>query len=67
VIRITQILYESTVLDEKSGFFIKRCMRATIRLPVHLLAGLALLIAASAAFHAIAGAAIGPGARLAAI
>ena len=42
-------------------------MRATIRLPLHLLAGMALLILATAAFHTIAGAAIGPGARLAAL
>jgi membrane-associated phospholipid phosphatase len=41
-------------------------MRETIRLPLHLIAGLALLIAAAAAFQAIAGAAVGPGARLAA-
>ncbi|WP_082591307.1 phosphatase PAP2 family protein [Duganella sp. Root198D2] len=41
-------------------------MRDTIRLPLHLVAGLALLIVASAVFHAIAGAAVGPGARLAA-
>lgn len=42
-------------------------MRATIRLPLHLLAGLALLMAAAAAFQAIAGAAIGPGARWSAL
>jgi membrane-associated phospholipid phosphatase len=42
-------------------------MRDTIRLPLHLLAGLALLIAAVAAFQAIAGAALGPGARMAAL
>ncbi len=42
-------------------------MRDTIRLPLHLLAGLALLILATAAFQAIAGAALGPGARLAAL
>ena len=42
-------------------------MRATIRLPLHLLAGLVLLMVATAAFQAIAGAAIGPGARLAAL
>lgn len=40
-------------------------MRDTIRLPLHLVAGLALLIAAAAAFEAIASAALGPGARLA--
>jgi len=42
-------------------------MRDTIRLPLQLLAGLALLIGAAAAFEAIAGAALGPGARLAAL
>jgi membrane-associated phospholipid phosphatase len=42
-------------------------MRDTIRLPLHLLAGLVLLIAAAAAFQAIAGAALGPGASLAAL
>jgi len=42
-------------------------MRDTIRLPLHLVAGLALLIVAVAAFDAIAGAAVGPGARLAAL
>jgi membrane-associated phospholipid phosphatase len=42
-------------------------MRDTIRLPLHLVAGLALLIAAAAAFQAIASAALGPGARLAAL
>ncbi len=42
-------------------------MRDTIRLPLHLVAGLALLIVAAAVFDAIAGAAVGPGARLAAL
>lgn len=42
-------------------------MRDSIRLPLHLLAGFALLILAAAAFHAIAGAALGPGARLASL
>ncbi|SFF82559.1 undecaprenyl-diphosphatase [Duganella sp. CF458] len=42
-------------------------MRDTIRLPLHLVAGLALLIVAAAVFQAIAGAAVGPGARLAAL
>jgi len=42
-------------------------MRDTIRLPLHLVAGLALLILAAAAFGAIANAALGPGARLAAL
>lgn len=42
-------------------------MKAIFRLPLHLLAGLLLLGAASFAFHAIAGAALGPGARLAAL
>lgn len=42
-------------------------MKDSLRLPLHLLAGLVLLIMAAAAFHAIAGAALGPGARLAAI
>ncbi|MTW09280.1 phosphatase PAP2 family protein [Pseudoduganella eburnea] len=42
-------------------------MRDTIRLPLHLVAGLALLIAAAAAFQAVASAALGPGARLAAL
>lgn len=41
-------------------------MRDTIRLPLHLVAGLALLIMAAAMFETIAGAAVGPGARLAA-
>ncbi|KQZ30397.1 phosphatase PAP2 family protein [Duganella sp. Root1480D1] len=41
-------------------------MRDTIRLPLHLVAGLVLLIMAAAVFDAIAGAAVGPGARLAA-
>lgn len=41
-------------------------MRDTIRLPLHLVAGLALLIMAAAMFDTIAGAAVGPGARLAA-
>lgn len=40
-------------------------MRDSIRLPLHLLAGLVLLILAAAAFQTIAGAALGPGARLA--
>ncbi|MGW8391495.1 phosphatase PAP2 family protein [Pseudoduganella sp. HUAS MS19] len=42
-------------------------MRDTIRLPLHLVAGLTLLIVAAAVFHAIAGAAVGPGARLSAL
>ncbi len=42
-------------------------MRDTIRLPLHLVAGLVLLIVAAAVFNAIAGAAVGPGARLAAL
>lgn len=42
-------------------------MRDTIRLPLHLVAGLALLIVAASVFEAIAGAAVGPGARLAAL
>jgi len=42
-------------------------MRDTIRLPLHLVAGLVLLIVAAAVFHAIAGAAVGPGASLAAL
>lgn len=42
-------------------------MRATIRLPLYLLAGLVLLLAAAAAFEVIAGAALGPGAGLAAL
>jgi undecaprenyl-diphosphatase len=42
-------------------------MRDTIRLPLHLLAGLVLLIVATAVFHAIAGAAVGPGARWSAL
>lgn len=42
-------------------------MRDTIRLPLQLLAGLALLIAAAGVVEAIAGAAVGPGARLAAL
>lgn len=42
-------------------------MRDTIRLPLHLVAGLALLIVAAAVFDVIAGAAVGPGARLAAL
>lgn len=42
-------------------------MRDTIRLPLHLVAGLVLLIAAGTAFQAIASAALGPGARLAAL
>ncbi|WP_035374871.1 phosphatase PAP2 family protein [Pseudoduganella violaceinigra] len=42
-------------------------MRDTIRLPLHLLAGLSLLITAAGLFQAIAGAAVGPGARLAAL
>jgi len=42
-------------------------MRDTIRLPLHLVAGLVLLIVAAAVFNVIAGAAVGPGARLAAL
>ncbi len=42
-------------------------MRDTIRLPLHLVAGLILLICAAAAFQAVASAALGPGARLAAL
>ncbi|WP_426342249.1 phosphatase PAP2 family protein [Pseudoduganella sp. S-14] len=42
-------------------------MRDTIRLPLHLVAGLLLLLSAAAVFDAIAGAAMGPGARLAAL
>lgn len=42
-------------------------MRDSIRLPLHLLAGLLLLILAASVFHAIADAALGPGARLAAL
>lgn len=42
-------------------------MKDSIRLPLHLVAGFALLVLAAAAFHAIAGAALGPGARLAAL
>jgi undecaprenyl-diphosphatase len=39
-------------------------MKESVRFPLHLLAGLVLLIAAASAFQAIAGAAVGPGARL---
>lgn len=39
-------------------------MRDTIRLPLHIVAGLLLLIVAAALFNAIAGAAVGPGAHL---
>ncbi|XLZ72264.1 phosphatase PAP2 family protein [Massilia sp. SR12] len=42
-------------------------MRDSIRLPLHLLAGFVLLILAATAFHTIADAALGPGARLAAL
>jgi undecaprenyl-diphosphatase len=42
-------------------------MKESVRLPLHLLAGLLLLITAVSAFQAIAGAAVGPGARLAAL
>ena len=42
-------------------------MRDTIRLPLHLVAGLVLLIGAFAAFQLLANAALGPGARLAAM
>ncbi|WP_426170968.1 phosphatase PAP2 family protein [Pseudoduganella sp. R-32] len=42
-------------------------MRDTIRLPLHLVAGLLLLLSAAAVFDAIAGAAMGPGAQLAAL
>ena len=41
-------------------------MKDTIRFPLHLLAGLVLLIAAAGAFHAVANS-IGPGAALAAL
>lgn len=42
-------------------------MRESIRLPLHLLAGLLLLILAVSAFQIVADAALGPGARLAAL
>ncbi|MCE3262370.1 MAG: hypothetical protein K0R43_1449 [Pseudoduganella sp.] len=42
-------------------------MKEGFRLPLHLLAGMVLLLGAAAGFHAIAGAALGPGARLSAV